>query len=67
MLWSDVVRLFEYWAVSPPLRALAGAWMGFKPADDIPKPDQHMTAEAFKMLVSATGNGRTLVGRGRHG
>ena len=63
MLWSDVMRLFEHWSRSPPLRTLAAAWMGFKPTDDEAAPQEYMTAEAFKMIVDSTRQGRTLLQR----
>lgn len=62
MQWSDVMRLFEHWSRSPPLRTLAAAWIGFKPEDEA-QPKEYMTAEVFKMVVDSTRQGRTLLQR----
>lgn len=59
LTFEDVEPLFAHWRKHPPLRFLAEAWMGFKPAED--KPKQYMTADSvrhLKTLIDSTGIGR---------
>lgn len=59
MTLDDVGRITAYWRKYPPLRDLVAAFIGFKPFTPAEKP-QHLNAEEFKALVSATNRGQAF-------
>jgi len=63
MTLLDVQRLARYWRDNPPLTVLVkiiAASLGVK--FDKPDKSKYMSADEFKSLVAATGQGRTIIG-----
>jgi hypothetical protein len=53
MTLDDVEEIFEFWKKHPPMRVLAEAYLGYKPAEEAPKP-AYMTADDMRRMMKMT-------------